>query len=218
MRLQDSQPRYLVLMGDIVGSRELPDREGAQQTLKAALKDVNAELGDQLVARLAFAAGDEIQGLFRPGPAPMMAVRRLASALHPVVMTFGLGLGGLSTSVSEAQTVTEVDGEAFHRARAALGEARDRESWGALKGWGPLVDEMGSTLFELLGTIRGQWTHKQALTVEAARDRLQKEVAEEFDVSASVISARLKASFFDSYRRGEAALARLLAETEGIPR
>lgn len=215
--------RYLALIGDVVGSRELEDRAGVQRRLRELLADLNRELdaeapGDgPLAAELAVTAGDEVQGLLlRPGAAVDVLVR-LADALHPVRLAWGVGAGELETDLEG--DVSLLDGPCFHRARTALEGAAEEGAWARVVGLGPAVDRGLSSLFRLMGAIRQGWTDTQARYVRAVRGRLQKEVAERFDVSPSVVSESLKAARYRDLLEGEAAARDLLARfaPEGDP-
>jgi hypothetical protein len=202
--------RGVALIGDIVASREIEDRAGFQRRLKGVLDEVNRHLGpERLVAPLALTAGDEFQGLFRRPEAVVPATAALDDGLRPARIVFGVGWGGLSTEASER--VAEMDGVCFHRARAALAEAARGDLWAAARGFGGTEDRVLSALFRLLGVVRARWTEKQAGYVAAARTQIQKEVAERFGVSPSVVSESLKAAAFDAVREGEDVLAAYLA-------
>lgn len=68
-----------------------------------------------------------------------------------------------------------------------------------------------SSLMNLIGALRSDWTPRQAEVVHAARGRLQIEVAEDMKVNASTISRTLAAAHYDVVLEGEAAARQLLA-------
>lgn len=225
---------YLALIGDVVGSRGLEDRAGVQRRLRRLLEALSRELGapaegdlgggspadrdaarrvkrdgPPLAAPLAVTAGDEIQGLLlRPGAAVDVLVR-LADGLHPVRIAWGLGAGELETDLGG--DVSLLDGPCFHRARSAVERATKDGAWARAVGLGPAVDRGVSALFRLMGAVRGGWTETQARYVRTVRGRLQKEVAERFDVSPSVVSESLKAARYRELAEAEEAARALLA-------
>lgn len=211
---------HVALIGDVVGSRQLEDRAGVQRELRMHLSRLSEELADRgLEAPLEVVSGDEVQGLWaRPGSV-VDAVVGLAEALHPVRLVWGLGAGAVDTDLSGR--VSAMDGPCFHRAREALEDAAREGVWLRTGGWpagdaGPL-----EALFRLMGAIRAGWTETQARYARAVRGRLQKEVAEEFGVSPSVVSESLKAARFRDLAEGEAAaralLDRFASEGESSP-
>ena len=207
-------PEYFALTADVVGSREVEDRDGLQRALRSAIEEVRAG-GDapQLVAGPDLAHGDEVQVLARDPATAFRVLRRLADAIHPVQLGFGLGFGHLATALeSPPPPVGELDGPCLHRAREALERARDDGRWGAVEG---IADAdlalVAEGLIALLGAVRRGWTDKQAATVAAVRTgRYQKDVAADLGVAPSVISERLKAANWDAVQWGERALEALL--------
>lgn len=201
----DFDESYLALIGDVRGSRHHPDRAVLQAQLREELARLSDEL--DLAVPLAITAGDEFQGLF-DGSAAVLAVDVLISVtetLHPTELAFGLGWGPLSTA--PGPNVSELDGPCFHRAREALGEAKDEGSWGHLAGVDEGADALVSGTLGLMGAIRAGWTEKQATYVRDARrfDRY-KEVAESHDVVPSVVTESLKAAQFRAMLRAEEGL------------
>lgn len=225
---------YLALIGDVVGSRELEDRAGVQRRLRGLLEALNRELGapgegedplrggvdadgarrvtrdgPPLAAPLAVTAGDEIQGLLLRPDAAVDVLVRLADDLHPVRIAWGLGAGELETDIGG--DVSLLDGPCFHRARTALEGAAKDGAWARAVGLDPAVDRGLSALFRLMGAVRDGWTDTQARYARTVRGRLQKEVAERFDVSPSVVSESLKAARYRELAEAEEAARALLA-------
>ena len=210
----ESGSGVVVLIGDVVGSRNVDDRAALQETLKRLVGDRPAA-GDGAAPRLELTAGDEIQGLAIESPEPLVdEMIRFTEALHPLRMCFGLGRGTLFTPVEGP--VAHMDGPCFHRARRAVDRARHRNGWAAVEGFGAPADQVLDALFDLMGTLRARWTVKQAATVrEARRHALRKEVAARLQVSPSVVTESLQAAAFDSLREGETAVRALLAGEGG---
>lgn len=201
--------RYLALVGDVVGSRRVADRNALQRKFLAAIDGANRAVGaGAVVAPLKMVAGDEVQGLLVEPEAAVDLVTCLTDGLFPVRIVFGFGYGGLDTEVG--RDVSRLDGPCLHRARAALGSARKLGVWVRVEGFPRPYDQVISAVFRLLDTIRLEWTEKQAGYVRAARGRLQKEVAARFGVSPSVVSESLKAAHFEALLEGEEAARALL--------
>ena len=218
---------YAALIGDVVASRELEDRAGVQRRLRGLLSELNRQLREgggeaaepgggkaapgrpPLAVELGVTAGDEIQGLLLRAEAAVDVMVRLADELHPVRITWGIGIGDLETDLEG--DVSLLDGPCFHRARSALERAARDGAWARLEGIDPVLDRGLSALFRLMGAVRDGWTETQARYARATRGRLQKEVAEEYGVSPSVVSESLKAARYRDVLEGEAAARELLS-------
>lgn len=144
--------------------------------------------------------------LARPG-AVVAVTRELSDAAFPLRLAMGLGWGG-GRGADYAVTASE----------KALAMARERGSWLVALGLDEADDAAVSSLFEMMGTLRGTWTARQQATVRAARGRLQREVAREFGVSPSVVSESLKAAFQLPLARAEEAAAEWLDARAGLAR
>ncbi|MBP7149064.1 MAG: hypothetical protein KBD01_16165 [Acidobacteria bacterium] len=202
---------YAALIGDLVRSREAPDRADLQRRFREAVAALNAGPSRAaLAAPLSITAGDEVQGLLREPAAAVEIVRRLGEAVRPSQIAFGLGWGPVSTDIVARST--EIDGPCFHRAREALGVAAKRGDWLSASGFGEPTDTVLTALYDLMGAIVSRWTDTQARYAAAARDALQKDVAEQFGVSPSVVSESLKSAALDAILSGEAAARSLLSQ------
>jgi len=115
---------YCAIVGDITRSRDLPDRAAVQRRFLRALERLNAGFADALTAGFRFrvSEGDSFEGLLDHPAESYRLVRGLRHDMDPVPFAVGIGVGGLSTPTGK--NVDAIDGEAFHRARNALSQAR----------------------------------------------------------------------------------------------
>lgn len=112
--------KYLVLIGDMIGSSALDSRAKVQKRFEAACRTLNqeaAELG--IVSPLTITLGDEFQAVFARPDAIWECLFRLEAALDPVQIRFSLGMGNLSTALNRNNALG-MDGPAFHVARNGM--------------------------------------------------------------------------------------------------
>lgn len=207
-----SDRRYIALIGDIRASREIEDRQQVQQRFHAAIEALEGELpAGSIASPPTVTTGDEFQALFADARAPVRAISRVADALHPVQLRFGLGAGRLDTALNE-DTAIGMDGPCFHRARDAIDEAKDRGGWVRVKGFSTTLDGNAGPLFDTVAALRHAWTDRQAEIARAFRSTgVQKAVAERFDVSPSVVSESLASAHAHEVFAAERSLAAFLA-------
>jgi hypothetical protein len=208
------------LIGDVVGSRGLKDRAAAQRTLQATVAALNRSrkdggCRDGMAAALKLTAGDEVQTLLLDPAFAVDIVVRIADALHPAVVVWGLGAGPLSTD--EHADVAVLDGPCFHRARAAVEAAARDRVWVRAAGFAEPHQEALSSLFRLMGAVRSRWKPAQMRYIRGARGQLQQEVAEQHGVDESTVSKALHAARFRDVETAEAAARALLAWMRGRP-
>lgn len=129
--------RHATLIGDVVASRLVPDRDVLQQRVRAALQRVNAQVPP--VQPLDVTLGDEFQGTYATVAAAARASLLVRLTLLPDVDTrYGLGWGGLTIFDPGRQPVSQ-DGPAWWAAREAIqhvhtvsgrrGHARGLRTW-----------------------------------------------------------------------------------------
>ncbi|HEX9657639.1 MAG TPA: SatD family protein [Bacteroidota bacterium] len=114
--------QYCAIIGDIRKSRSLPRRASVQRKFAAAIEKVNVEYRPEVASKFLLTLGDEFQGLLISPTESYRLVRRFQDLMEPISFSFGVGVGALSTPVKK--DALGMDGEAFHRARAALNEAK----------------------------------------------------------------------------------------------
>jgi hypothetical protein len=202
---------YLALTGDLRRSRRAEDRAGLQRALIEAVQTLN-ELhsnGNGFAAPLAMTAGDAVQCLLNDWPLAFSIMHSLSEAARPSELTFGLGMGTVSTDLDK--NVALIDGPAFHTARAALEQARSDDAWAAIKGYGEDDDAISAIMY-LMGAVRRRWTDRQVEFVKrVGQMRKQTDIAREMGVSVPVVSKSLKAAAAYHYWFAADALRHLLS-------
>ena len=113
---------YCAVIGDIRHSRRLQERAKVQVRFLKAISTVNREFKREIVSRFAISLGDEFQGLLASPAESYRFVRRFQELMFPTTFYFGIGVGRLSTALHHSSVA--MDGEVFHRARAAMVEAK----------------------------------------------------------------------------------------------
>lgn len=208
---QETDRPYVVLIGDLVESRELADRAAVQERLRAAVRRVNERHGDVLAAPLALTGGDEVKTMFEDPAVAVDVIVAISEAMHPAALAWGLGRGPLETALAPA--VGAMDGPCFHRARRAIEQASAEGAWGRAHGFSPLDDRVLSGLLRLTGALRSGWTERQRAYIGAVREggRTQKEIAGAFGVSPAAVSMALQRARFRDVEEGEAVLRAVLA-------
>ncbi len=211
--------RYVVLIGDLIGSRKIKDRGAIQERLSDVLARLNVKYTGMLASRLMLTLGDEFQGVFRPDPLLLQLLDELyLAAPHP--FRLGLGCGEISTAIDPQMSIG-ADGEAFWRARAAIDRAH-RESYGGIchisfAGGCKRSDSTINTLFLLSETIKKQWTRLQRETFAALlasdiyrEDFHQADFAKSLGISESSLSRRLSLGHIKIYLRARTEITQLL--------
>jgi len=122
---------YLALIGDIKESKKLVDRDAVQGRLLEVCNDLNQQADFlRLVSPFTVTLGDEFQAVFDGAQNIWSSVFAVESALYPVRLRFGMGIGSIDTAINRSQSIG-MDGPAFHLAREAVGSLK--AEWGSYR-------------------------------------------------------------------------------------
>lgn len=152
-----SDTHYVVLTGDLKSSRKIKDRIKSQENLKHTLSLINRLFKDAVVAKFVVIGGDGFQGIIQ-SPSHIINIYYFLfeNIEHPFYL--GVGIGEIATRLSK--NVTEMDGEAFHRAAAALIEAKREKKWIKLKGFRE-GNNIIESLLNLMANTMWNWTKRE---------------------------------------------------------
>ena len=207
-------PIFVALIGDIRGSRELEDRKRVQKEFKRIVESLDDYIPNSaIVSQFTVTTGDEFQVLLTDATDAVEAAVTASDQFHPASLRFGIGCGELDTEVNPDQAIG-MDGPCFHRAREALNSARKDGAWLRVGGWSNELDSRINSMFDLVQSVREDWTDRQAQFAVALKEEgTQKRVAERYDVSKSTVSESLSAGHVQEVRNAENSLGELLQDT-----
>lgn len=206
-------PIFVALIGDIRGSRELDERKKVQKEFKGVVNSLDDHIPNSSIAsKFTVTTGDEFQALLTDAKDAVDAAVRASDQFHPARLRFGIGKGDLDTEVNPNQAIG-MDGPCFHRAREAINSARKDGGWLRVGGWPKGLDRRINSMFDLVQSVREDWTDRQAqFAVALNEEGTQKRVADRYNVSKSTVSESLSAGHVQEVRNAENSLGELLQE------
>lgn len=206
--------RYVAIIGDIIGSRQLPDRGQIQLRLEKFLNHINVRFSKFVVAKFVITIGDEFQGLVtRKFPLQEFLWLLKQEFGEELKIRFGIGLGALSTALREE--AIGMDGACFHHARSALNQAKEMGKFVFFAGFEMNYALM--VLFDFVHEIEVNWTSRQWDVIKFYyRDRDQLAVAEKMDVSKQAINKIIKTARFDLYYSGWVGIMQLFSHRKNV--
>ena len=205
-------PVFVVVMGDVVRSRRLPraKRVRIQAQLERSFLRINRDHKESIATPLQFTAGDEFQGVLKTTHDLFPVIHRIREVTSPVSVRFGIGIGAITTPISEQPQA--MDGPAFHRARDALERAQEFIGQICFSSGKREGDEGVNAWLDVLSFIRSTWS-KRAREVIYLYQHFHKlePVAKTLKISVQAVSKHLRVAGFKAYVRGEKVLGDLLA-------
>lgn len=206
--------RYVVL-GDVIQSREIDDRESFRATLSEACESVNRQFGDDVDAPFRLLKGvDELGAVLASAANVYEMVKTLFDALYPHRLRVAVVLGEIDVGGGTG-VVSEMDGPAFHRADGLLDQLEASELLFEMQTGRDRFDLAVSDEINLLLARRQQWTDRQHEIIRRYEQyENQYEVADELDITQQAVSSTLQQTSWSMLRQVEERLGRVLEEYE----
>lgn len=203
--------RYVVLIGDIVGSRALPERAQFQRRLRQALQGLNGRRRG-LASPYTLTLGDEFQAVYRD-PGPVFAdLFALLGEIAPVRARLAIGVGEIVTPLNATQAIG-MDGPAFHRARAMLERLKQNDRLLGASGRDEAAWVLpGASLAILSGQLAGWRPNRLKLFARLLAGDPVAELAKRTGITPRAVNKNIRAADLDVWRHILEEVARLLAE------
>ncbi|NIM14809.1 MAG: hypothetical protein GTO45_22705 [Candidatus Aminicenantes bacterium] len=110
--------KNIVLIGDIVSSKKIPNRQDIQNKIKRILMELNRE-NRHLLSPYTVTLGDEFQGVLSRADHLFCDIISILTYVYPIKIRFSIGIGDIQTPINPNQAIG-MDGPAFHNARSGI--------------------------------------------------------------------------------------------------
>ncbi|HHT25240.1 MAG TPA: SatD protein [Clostridiaceae bacterium] len=212
---------YLVIIGDLIGSRQIEDKDRSrlQRKIKFAFNEINVTFKSLIVSKLMLTLGDEFQSILKIDSQIFQMIDKIQLSIdHP--FRLGIGYGEITTQIDPEFSIGS-DGPAFWNARKAVEDVH-KNNWNGrcnlmFKGSDFKKDELINTLILNSETLKTMWTETQYQTFKTILnlgiyqdDFIQKDVAEFADISESSLSKRLTKGNIKIYLHTRKIIGKLL--------
>lgn len=216
---------YIAIIGDIVKSKKLGDRNAVQKKLQNVLLNINKKYSNDIASNFMITLGDEFQGLLRVGNNVMNIISQIEIEMYPVVMRFGLGIGSIETEINR-EVPLGADGPAYHNARKMIEEIKKMEKKNmtgysnimiATEGDNLNVDSLLNSIFTLCATLKDKWTKRQREIIHTYinNERNQYKTAEKLNIGQPSVNKALTGSGFYSYQNAIDTVSLTFSEIKG---
>ena len=158
--------KYIAIIGDLIDSKKIKNRESFQAKLQDSLSKINEEFKDIIVSNFTLTIGDEFQALVKLDKKLVLLLDKLFVYIN-YDFRLGIGYGEITTKINPDISIGS-DGEAFWRAREAIEYVYTNNYNGRCNIFfisdKSKVDELINTLFLLSETLKYEWTDLQKET------------------------------------------------------
>lgn len=195
--------RSIVVIADIVSSRELTHRRRSQVRLQKLVDALNEDFHDVIAVPFGITLGDEFEGVLRDAAVIPDVIWRIETFYRDAPIRLGFGYGTVSTALSESPR--EMDGKAFHHARAAIQRARKQDLLGGVfEGFGADLDRVLNGFARLLHHHRNRLKPGQRKILTLRREGYaQVAIASRWRVTESAISQGVKGAGWQAFSEAE---------------
>lgn len=210
---------YCAIIGDIIDSRLIRNRSEIQKKYIEVLDEINEEYASRIASRFKTRDGDGFHGLLSDPESVLEIILKIRLALAPVQIRVGIGIGSISTEIDPYE-VQAIDGNAFIIARGAMDDAREKEkkyesifqqtvlrferyaaSAEYMKSRANAIEELINLNFCTCSLIERGWSEKQAEAIKLKiKGMSQREIAKALNIQQASVYARMKSSYFYTYR------------------
>ncbi len=119
----------IAVIGDIIKSKSISNRQKTQQDLRAMLDLINQRHETLLASKFTITLGDEFQGVFRESSGLLRILDEITFTLRPISFRFGIGIGRLTTELDPSTSIG-ADGPAYWKAREAIEYVHKNNDYG----------------------------------------------------------------------------------------
>lgn len=186
----------VALIGDVIGSRKVTDRDALQKKLEKKLKQINKGRSD-LLSPYTVTLGDEFQAVFKNCDLIFRDVWEILQALYPVKTRFAFGVGELSTPVNPRQAIG-MDGPAFHHARQGIQELKKTPFLFKITGEQiTSLNLLNQSLYLVSQTSSGWSRNRFRIMSMLYKGWTTKQIAGELNISTVAVYKNIKAGALD---------------------
>jgi len=216
---------YIAIIGDIVQSKELNNRNECQEKLKTVLNSINKKYTESIASKFMITLGDEFQGLLKNGVDTMNIISEIEITMYPVQIRFGIGIGRITTDIN-SDIPLGADGPAYYNARKMVDSIKNAEKKNKTSDFNIMIaseenaaiDVLLNSILSLSTTIKNKWTDRQR---EIAYDCLeygdnQIKAAERLGISQSSVQKSLSNSGYYSYKNAMDTISEALADIKVV--
>lgn len=205
--------KYIIIIGDIINSKNISNRQIFQENLKNYLYNINKEYDKYLVSNFTVTLGDEFQAVFNDSKYIFEIIDKIQFFINPIKIRFGIGIGNIITNIDKNLSIGS-DGPGYWNARKCIDKLRKYHERGIkditnimIKGIdNESLELLLNQIINLLSILKRRWTTNQNKMIEFIvnnygyyNDFLQIDLSKELNIDSSSVNRRLKYSKFYDY-------------------
>ncbi len=202
---------YLAIIGDIVRSRDIPDRKAFQQQFHRVMDQVNRRFQSDILSPFTVTLGDEFQALLTRADSLFTIQQFLRKHLAPQQLVFGVGIGEIETDINR-ETSIGMDGPCFRLAREQVEAAKTKPPRMRFAVQG-VDSEVCNTLMRHIERLEDRRTPRQREIIQVYQEvRHQQKAAARMGISQAAVSQALESAGYFLLEESRMALTKFIGQ------
>ena len=202
--LQGVKQKFYVMLGDVIHSRQITDRNDFQKRIEKTCQIINTRYSEDTYADFKILKGiDEIGGVLTGMSKTYEIITTILEEIYPNLMRFVLVFDYIDTAVA-TKDVTKMDGPAFHKASDMIHKLKSSKLTCDISANNKMIDTMVANQINSLLLMKINWSTRQHQVVkEYERTMNQSRVAEHFEMTQQAVSKILNRSMWREIKQIE---------------
>lgn len=187
--LQSVKQKFYVLLGDVIHSRRITDRDDFQKRIEKTCQLVNTLYSEDTYADFKILKGiDEIGGVLTSMSKTYEIITTILEEIYPNLMRFVMVFDYIDTAVA-TRDVTKMDGPAFHKASDMIYKLKGSKLVCDISANDKMIDTIVAGQINSILLMKINWSVRQHQVVkEYERTMNQSKVAENFGMTQQAVS------------------------------
>ena len=185
----------LVLLGDVISSKKLENREDFQTKLITGCNQVNKKYKQDIYSYMNIIKGSDEIGVVLKNISKFYAIiTEISQTIGPNLMRFVLVKGQIDTGLDQRE-ISRMDGPAFHKASNLMNMLKDEKLIFKMDTGDLVFDKLVTNNINLIYLIEKKWSTKKInITNDYEKIRDQRRVAAKYGIKQQDVSYHLNSS------------------------
>ena len=184
--------KLYVILGDVISSRRIRDREGFQHKLETILENINDTYAEDIFADFKIIKGiDEIGCVLSTMSNGYRIINAISEQLHPDSMRYVMVFDYIDAGI-KTRDISKMDGPAFHKASDIISTLKKSKLMFDMSVSDKMIDTAISGQINLILLTKKNWSSNQIQIVKEYKStNNQDEVAKNLGISQQAVSKTL---------------------------
>jgi hypothetical protein len=193
-----------VLLGDVISSRKLENREDFQNKLIEGCNIINENYQNDIYSYMDIIKGSDEIGVVLKNISNLYDImKEISKTIGPNLMRFVLVRDGIDTGLNQRE-ISRMDGPAFHEASNLMYKLKDEKLIFKMATGDLIFDKLVTNNINLIYLIERKWSSKKLNIInEYEKTGDQKKVAMKFDIKQQDVSYHLNSSYWTEIKNIE---------------